>query len=72
MRPLGQEIVLTLGTATSGAGTLTPTTATGWATAVFTVAGDGLSLKYVDDTVGWIVLGSYGTTSSTAATVITI
>ena len=68
----GQELVVTLGTATSGAGTITPVTATGWATAVFTVVGDGLSLRYVDDTVGWIVTGSYGTTSSTAATVITL
>ena len=69
----GQILAITLGTATSGAGTLTVgtnSTGTGWSTAVFTVAGDSLTLMYVDDTVGWIVLGSYGATSSTAATVI--
>jgi hypothetical protein len=68
----GQVLVITLGTAGGGTGTLTPVTATGWATAAFTVAGDGLSLLYVDDTVGWIVLGSYGATTSTAATVIAL
>jgi hypothetical protein len=68
----GQVLVITLGTAGGGTGTLTPATSTGWATAAFTVAGDGLSLMYVDDTVGWIVLGSYGTTTSTAATVIAL
>ena len=68
----GQVLVVTLGTATSGAGTLTPVTATGWATAVFTVVGDGATFMYVDDTVGWILLGAYGTTSSTAGTVISL
>lgn len=68
----GQILVLTLGTAGGGAGTLTPVTSTGWATAVFTVVGDGATFMYVDDTVGWILLGAYGTTSSTAGTVITL
>ena len=42
----------------SGEGTLTPTTATGWATAVFTDDIDTASFMYVDGTVGWIVLGT--------------
>jgi hypothetical protein len=67
----GQELAMSV-TTDGGAGTITPVTATGWATAVLTVVGDGLTLRYVDDTVGWIVIGAYGTTSSTAATVITL
>ena len=67
----GQELAMSVVT-DGGAGTITPVTATGWATAVLTVVGDGLTLRYVDDTVGWIIIGSYGTTSSTAATVITL
>jgi hypothetical protein len=41
-----------------GEGTLTPATSTGWATAVFTSDIDTLSLLYVDDAIGWIVLGT--------------
>jgi hypothetical protein len=67
----GQELAMSV-TTDGGAGTITPVTKTGWATAVLTVVGDGITLRYVDDTVGWIVIGSYGTTSSTAATVITL
>ena len=58
-----------------GVGTLTVgtnSTGTGWVTAVFTVAGDSLTLMYVDDTAGWIVLSSFGTTTSTAAAVIAL
>ena len=40
--------------------TITPTTSTGWATCVLTALGDSVSLLYVDDTVGWIVLGTAG------------
>jgi len=67
----GQVLAMSV-TTDGGAGTITPVTKTGWATAVLTVVGDGLTLMFVDSTVGWIVLGSYGTTSSTAATVITL
>ena len=55
----GQVLNISI-TAASGDGTLTPATATGWATCVFTAAGDNLALMYVDDTVGWIVLGTAG------------
>lgn len=44
-----------------GDGTLTPSRATGWATCVFADVKDTINLMYVDDTIGWIVLGAYGT-----------
>ena len=52
----GQELTLTLA-ATSGDGTLTPATKTGFSTIVFHAVGDTVSLKYIDDTIGWIVVG---------------
>ncbi|MBU2527630.1 MAG: hypothetical protein KKC03_13625 [Bacteroidetes bacterium] len=56
----GQELTIVLGTDGGGDGTLTPTTKTGWATIVFADAGDQVSLRYIDDTVGWIIKGSFG------------
>ena len=42
-----------------GEATITPATSTGWATAVLTDDIDGISMMYIDDTVGWIVLGTF-------------
>lgn len=56
----GQIITLTLGT-DGGDGTLTPATKTGFATIVFADAKDTATLQYVDDTIGWVLLGYYGT-----------
>jgi len=56
----GQEITITLGT-DGGDGTLTPATKTGFATIVFADAKDTAHLRYVDDTIGWILIGYYGT-----------
>lgn len=64
----GQVLTINLGTDGGGDGTLTPTTATGWATIVFADAGDTATLMYVDDTVGWIVLGCYGLTAQPTIT----
>ena len=48
----------------AGAGTLTPSgNFSGWATMVFTNVGETATFMYVDDTVGWIVLGTSGTTT---------
>jgi len=58
----GQEVTITT-TAAVGDGTLTVgtnSTGTGWATLVLTAAGDTATLKWVDDTVGWIVVGAAG------------
>ena len=43
-----------------GDGTLTPATKTGFANIVFADAGDKATLYYVNDTVGWIILGLSG------------
>lgn len=56
----GQMITITLGT-DGGDGTLTPATKTGFATIVFADAKDTATLLYVDDTIGWVLLGYYGT-----------
>ena len=52
-----------------GTGTLTPATASGWATIVFADVGDTATLEYIDDTVGWVILGLAGVA---AAPVITL
>jgi hypothetical protein len=56
----GQILTINLTTDGGGDGTLTPATATGWATIVFADAGDQATLLYVDDTIGWIILGYKG------------
>lgn len=38
------------------------TRATGWATITFDTAGDSITLLYVDDTTGWIIVGNNGCT----------
>ena len=48
-----QILSIILGTDGGGTGTLTPATATGWATIVFADAGDQAVLFYVDDSAGW-------------------
>jgi len=49
----GQLLTIILATDGGGDGTLTPATATGWATIVFADAGDQAVLFYVNDTAGW-------------------
>lgn len=58
----GQMCVINLTTDGGGDGTLTPATGTGWATIVLADAGDQCILLYIDDTVGWIILGISGKT----------
>lgn len=65
----GQVLVVNLTTAAGGDGTLTPATSTGWATIVLDDAGDQATLLYVDDTIGWIILGLIGTAGPPAMTV---
>ena len=64
----GQVLHLFLGT-DGGNGTLTPATSTGFATIVFADAGDRATLYYVNDTVGWIVLGLTGVSAPPVTTV---
>lgn len=65
----GQVLVITLVVDGGGDGTLTPTTKTGWATIVFADAGDTATLQYIDDTVGWVILGLSGVAAPPAMTV---
>jgi len=65
----GQVLVINLSTDGGGTGTLTPATATDWATIVFADAGDQAVLLYVDDTVGWIIIGLSGVAAPPVITV---
>lgn len=65
----GQALIIHLTTDGGGDGTLTPATATGWATIVFADAGDQAVLLYVDDTIGWIILAVTGLTANPVITV---
>jgi len=64
----GQRLSITL-VVDGGAGTLTPATSTGWATIEFADAGDRAELEYVDDTVGWIIVGLSGVAGPPVTTV---
>lgn len=55
----GQRLNIELVT-DGGDGTLTPTTTTGFTSIVFADAKDIAELEYVDDTVGWIIIGLSG------------
>ena len=55
-----------------GTGTLTVgtnSTGTGWATIVFADAGDRATLYYVDDTIGWTIMGLTGVAAPPVTTV---
>jgi putative exporter of polyketide antibiotics len=56
----GQILVIHLVTDGNGDGTLTPVTATGWATIVFADVKDQAVLMFVNDSIGWIILGLSG------------
>jgi hypothetical protein len=64
----GQVLVIYLATDGGGDGTLTPTTATGWATIVFADAGDQAVLYYVDDSAGWRIWSLTGKSGPPAHT----
>lgn len=64
----GQRLLIYLAVDGGGDGTLTPATSSGFATIVFADAGDFASLEYVDDTVGWILLGTGGVAAPPAIT----
>lgn len=56
----GQVLVVHHTVDGGGTCTITPATKTGWATAVLNEAGDMFTFLYVNDTMGWIVLGATG------------
>jgi hypothetical protein len=65
----GQEVTISLVTDGGGDGTLTPATSAGWATIVFADAGDTATLRYLDDTDGWIIVGLAGVAAAPVITV---
>jgi hypothetical protein len=56
----GQFLSIILVTDGGGDGTLTPTTKQGYSAVVFSAAGQSVTLKFIDGTVGWVVWGSAG------------
>lgn len=64
----GQILVINLTTDGGGDGTLTPTTKTGFTTIVFADAKDQATLLYVNDAVGWILLGAKGASAPPVTT----
>ena len=64
----GQVLTITL-VVDGGNGTLTPATKTGFATIVFADAGDGATLKFIDATVGWVIMGLAGVAAPPVITV---
>lgn len=65
----GQVLVINLVTDGGGDGTLTPTTKTGFATIVFADAGDQAVLLYVNDDIGWVIIGLSGVAAPPVITV---
>ena len=67
----GQVVHIFLGS-DGGDGTLTVgtnSTGTGWATIVFADEGDRASLQYIDDSVGWVIIGLSGVSAPPVTTV---
>jgi len=58
----GQILTIVLVAQAGGAATLTPTSVTGcgWATMVFTNLGESATFMYIDSTIGWTCLGTFG------------
>lgn len=65
----GQILVIALVTDGGGDGTLTPTKCSGFATIVFADAGDNAALQYIDDTTGWVILGTAGVAAPPVITI---
>ena len=65
----GQLLVIHLTVDGGGDGTLTPTTATGWATIVFADAGDQAVLMWVSEAAGWRIWSLTGASGPPAHTV---
>lgn len=59
----GQTLTINLAVDGGGDGTLTPATSTWWDTILFADAGNQATLFYVDDTIGWIILSTFGLTA---------
>jgi len=56
----GQLLLIYLAVDGGGNGTLTPSKKTGFSTIIFADKGDNVLLKYIDDTIGWVLVGGMG------------
>ena len=65
----GHVLTIALVTDGGGDGTLTPATSSGFATIVFADAGDTATLKFIDGTVGWVLVGTGGVAAPPVITV---
>ena len=60
---MGQLLIISAASvATSGTFVITPTTKTGFATVTLAAQYDSVTLLYVDDTYGWVIVGVRGAT----------
>lgn len=57
----GQILTFQVSTMASGGAILTPTTCTGFTTITFDAAKEYVTLLYIDDTYGWILIGTNAT-----------
>lgn len=55
----GQKLTVAL-VSDGGDGTITPATKSGFATVVLADVKDNVTFEYVDDTIGWIIVGAAG------------
>ncbi len=62
----GQVLQVTVKTVGSGTAVITPATKTGFSTITLANVGDKTTLMYVDDTIGWILVGLHGVTTQPA------
>lgn len=62
--------ILTIAMVADGGGdaTLTPTTKSGFTTIVFADDGDNATLRFIDSTVGWVLMGTAGVAAPPAIT----
>lgn len=65
----GQVLAIDVADDGGGTGTLTPATATGFATIVLADAGDRAVLLFVDDNIGWIIIGLSGVAGPPVTTI---
>lgn len=56
----GQRLTVHLATDGGGNATITPATKSGFANVVLADTGDHVTFEYVDDTVGWVIIGTAG------------
>jgi len=62
----GQELTVACVAVGTGTATITPATASGFSVVTLAAAGDGVTLKFIDSTVGWVIQGTANNPTVTA------